>query len=295
MMKSIATTLLVLFSALAVAQESIYEKSDSIAIERIIKKHSATEYGSTGELALAVAQEFIGKRYVAGTLENGKDEPLYISCDKLDCTTFVELVTAITISISHNEGTFHDVCRNLERVRYRGGVRGGYASRLHYTSWWIEDNTSKGIIREMTEECKHRFRTLNLCFMSKHPESYTSLKEDTIMQKRIEELEMPFRDIKSSYIPKEYLNNKENIKHISNGDIIALVTTIDGLDISHVGFACWKEGRLHLLHASSGKGEVIMDSTPLYEYQRNKSKHIGIKVMRIIMRTTSSDTDNQKK
>ena len=282
--------MLTLFPVFAAAQERIYGKSDSIAIERILEKHSATEYRSTGELALAVAQEFIGKRYVAGTLENGKAEPLYISCDKLDCTTFVELVTAITISIGHNKKRFGDVCMNLERVRYRGGTRDGYASRLHYTSWWIEDNISKGIIREMTEECTHRYRTLDLCFMSKHPESYTSLKEDTTMQKRIEELEIPFRGIKSSYIPKEYLNDKEKIKHIRNGDIIALVTTFEGLDISHIGFACWKDGRLHLLHASSGKGKVINDTTTLYEYQRNKSKQIGIKVIRI-----TSDTYNQKK
>ena len=289
MMRGITITLLTLFSVLAAAQERIYKKSDSIAIERILEKHSATEYRSTGELALAVAQEFIGKRYVAGTLENSKAEPLYISCDKLDCTTFVELVTAITISIGHNKKRFGDVCMNLERVRYRGGTRNGYASRLHYTSWWIEDNTSKGIIKEITEECNHRSRTLNLCFMSKHPGSYQLLKEDTLMQKRIEELEKPFRGIKSSYIPKEHLNDKEKINHIRNGDIIALVTTIEGLDISHVGFACWKDGTLHLLHASSGKGEVIMDSTPLYEYQRNKSKQIGIKVIRI-----TSDTYNQK-
>lgn len=290
MMRSITITLLTLFPVFAAAQERIYGKSDSIAIERILEKHSATEYRSTGELALAVAQEFIGKRYVAGTLENGKAELLYISCDKLDCTTFVELVTAITISIGHNKKTFGDICKNLERVRYRGGTRDGYASRLHYTSWWIEDNISKGIIREMTEECNHRSRTLNLCFMSKHPGSYPLLKEDTLMQKSIEALEIPFRGIKSSYIPKEYLNDKEKIKYIRNGDIIALVTTIEGLDISHVGFACWKDGTLHLLHASSGKGKVINDTTTLYEYQRNKSKQIGIKVMRI----TSPETDNQK-
>ncbi len=290
MMRSITITLLTLFPVFAAAQEHIYGKSDSIAIERILEKHSATEYRSTGELALAVAQEFIGKRYVAGTLENGKAEPLYISCDKLDCTTFVELVTAITISIGHNKKTFGDICKNLERVRYRGGVRNGYASRLHYTSWWIEDNTSKGIIREITKECTHRYRTLDLCFMSKHSGSYPLLKEDTLMQKRIEALEIPFRGIKSSYIPKEYLNDKEKIKYIRNGDIIALVTTIEGLDISHVGFACWKDGTLHLLHASSGKGKVINDTTTLYEYQRNKSKQIGIKVMR----TTSPETDNQK-
>lgn len=281
MIKTTATILVALLPMIATAQSIIYSKSDSIAIERILEKHSATAYGSKGELALAVAQEFLGKRYVAGTLDRNTGEPLYISCDKLDCSTFVELVTAITMSIGKDERTFGSVCNNLERVRYRGGMRDGYASRLHYTSWWIEDNISKGIIKEMTEECSHRFRTLNLWFMSKHPESYLHLKDDIEMQKRIDEFETPYRGIPNSYIPKEFLNDKEKIKQIKNGDIIALVTTTGGLDISHVGFAYWKGGRLHLLHASSAKGKVIKDPVPLFEYQRSKSRQIGIKVMRI--------------
>mgnify|MGYP003311338130 CR=1 FL=1 len=100
-------------------------------------------------------------------------------------------------------------------------------------------------------------------------------------EQRIEELEKPFRGISSSYIPKECLNDKENIKHIKNGDIIALVTTVAGLDIAHVGFAYWKEGNLHLLHASSAKSKVIKDPLTLYEYQKNKKRQIGIKVLRI--------------
>lgn len=69
---------------------------------------------------------------------------------------------------------------------------------------------------------------------------------------------------------------------IADGDIIALVTTIDGLDISHVGFAFWKDGKLHLLHASSAEGKVIMDTTTLYDYQKNKRTQIGIRVLRIL-------------
>lgn len=263
------------------AQEVIYNKSDSIAIERILHEEQADAYNGTGDLALAIADRFIGCEYVAGTLENGNEEPLFVSTEKLDCSTFVELVTAIVITIESGDKDFCSFCRNLEKIRYRDGIRNGYESRLHYTTWWIEDNISKGTITEFTENCSHKFRTLNLCFMSKHPDSYPMLKNDIRMQKRIEELEKPFRGISSSYIPKESLNDKENIKHIKNGDIIALVTTVAGLDIAHVGFAYWEEGNLHLLHASSAKSKVIKDPLTLYEYQKNKKKQIGIKVLRI--------------
>ena len=98
----------------------------------------------------------------------------------------------------------------------------------------------------------------------------------------IEELEIPYRGIRSSYIPKQLLDKKNEISHIANGDIIALVTTIAGLDIAHVGFAYWKNGKLHILHASSGRGKVIKDQTTLFDYMKNRSKQPGIRVMRRI-------------
>ena len=63
--------------------------------------------------------------------------------------------------------------------------------------------------------------------------------------------------------------------------IIALVTTVKGLDISHVGFAYWNDGTLHLLHASSGTGKVIKDTVTLFNYQKNRNKQIGIRVLRL--------------
>ncbi|MBE6294957.1 MAG: DUF1460 domain-containing protein [Bacteroidales bacterium] len=281
-MKRVPTIMLLfILPLLTTAQEIIYTSNDSITIERILQRHSCHKHKSTGELALAVAGEFIGCRYVAGTLENDSYEPLFISCTKLDCTTFVELVTAITLSIKEQENTFAAVCRNLEKIRYREGKRTGYASRLHYTSWWIADNEERGTVEEVTTDSKYRYNRLNLDFMSTHPDSYSMLKDNPSMQARIAELEKPFRDIDIPYIPKESLNGSKRKINIEDGDIIALVTTIKGLDVSHVGFAFWQDGKLHLMHASSAKGEVIMDPTTLFDYQKGKSKQCGIRAIRI--------------
>lgn len=66
---------------------------------------------------------------------------------------------------------------------------------------------------------------------------------------------------------------------IKNGDIIAITTNIKGLDVVHTGFACWVDGKLHLLHASSVMKKVILDSQTLFEYSKNKKAHTGVRVI----------------
>ena len=281
MKRGVSIFAFILLPLLTMAQSIVYEKDDSIAIENILHRHSPDKYKECGELAIAIAREFIDSKYVAGTLENGQEEPLYISCSKLDCTTFVELVIALTLSIRQEEPCFATVCSSLEKIRYREGCRKGYESRLHYTSWWTEDNTAKGIIEEVTTDTRNKHRRFDLNFMSTHPDNYAMLKSDTAMQGRIAELERPFCGISVPYIPKELLNEKKSSLKIKDGDIIALVTTIDGLDVSHIGFAFWRNEKLHLLHASSGKGKVIEDHVTLFDYLKNKSKQCGIRVIRI--------------
>ena len=42
--------------------------------------------------------------------------------------------------------------REIERMRYRGGKRRGYASRLHYFSEWISDGARRGLVRDLGKE-----------------------------------------------------------------------------------------------------------------------------------------------
>ena len=85
-----------------------------------------------------------------------------------------------------------------------------------------------------------------------------------------------------AYNPKEKLNLSPDELKIKDGDILAITTNIKGLDVVHVGFAFWREGKLHLLHASSIAKKVIDDPQPLYEYSRNKKAHMGIRVIQVI-------------
>lgn len=282
MRNCITIIFLAFFATSSFSQEILYEKQDSIFIEGIIEEMSVKEFSNSGKLLLAIADKFAGCRYVAGTLENGEKEPLYVSCSKLDCTTFVELTLAIATTIEKKEGKFNDVCKNLEKIRYRNGERKGYASRLHYISQWIEDSLKQRTITEVTSCRISRKGRLHLSFMSSHPQNYTMLKDNPGTTREIEAMEKPFRNKEIEYIPKDMLDRGADELPIKDGDILALTTNIDGLDVTHIGFAFWHNERVHLLHASSSKEMVIRDNMTLYDYQKKRKSQTGIRIFRLI-------------
>lgn len=264
----------------AVAQIS-YSKSDSIIIENILSICESSS-ASGGELVMNIAKKFIGTPYVSGTLDRQEKETPTVNTGETDCTTFVETVTAMAITANENKKDFGSFCRNLIKIRYRNGRHERYSDRLHYISQWIADSAKRGIIEEINTVAHTATQHLELKFMSYNPQSYRQLANDSVAIKEIEEHEKPFRGLDVKYIPKTSLNNPKLKNHIKNGDIIAIVTAIDGLDVSHLGFAEWIDEELHLLHASSIKGKVISDPQTLYEYMANKKNHLGIRVFRLL-------------
>lgn len=278
-MRKVFFLLTFLLATITTAQERIYEKSDSIFVTGLLTKYSATT--SIGELLLSIAKEFTGHKYVAGTLDTHSNEPLVISTTAVDCTTFVEYVLAIHITINEGKNSFDDFCRSLEIIRYRNGIRNGYASRLHYISQWAADSAKEGFLEEVTHASPHHTRTLKLNFMSCHPASYRQLKENPQLVKEIAKWEAPFQAQEMDYIPKELLHKKQGELHIKNGDIVALTTNIEGLDVVHIGFAFWEKEELRILHASSAEGKVVKENRSLYLYQKEKKSHTGIRVFRV--------------
>jgi hypothetical protein len=67
---------------------------------------------------------------------------------------------------------------------------------------------------------------------------------------------------------------------INNGDVIAFTTKDEGLDVAHVGFAIWQGKNLHLLHASSKEGGVVISKKTLVAYLKSNKKFAGIIIAR---------------
>lgn len=271
--------------------------SDSIRVTSFL--NGAPSFTDNQHRVLYFAKCFLGVPYAGGTLETFPDEHLVVRTDSVDCTTFVEYVTALALSDEIRHAGLSTVpkafvkCADelqpytlfksvLKTIRYRKGVIEGYPSRLHYFSDWIDDNERKGLVKEVTEDSPFVSLTKDLNFMSSHASLYPFLANDASALRQIQQVEERFQNYTMTYIPKEKLELGNDSLHIQDGDILTLVTNIKGLDVVHVGFACWKGKHLHLLHASSAKKEVLIDPITLYNYSKTKKAHIGIRVVRIL-------------
>ena len=230
---------------------------------------------------LDVAKRFLGIPYVAGTLEIEGEERLVVNEDSLDCTTFVECTVARWLSMKNDSLTMEQW---TELLRYRNGVVNGYLSRLHYFTDWVAENEHRGVWYEVAPEegsLIWQTDTLTLSFMSEHPQSYPYLKEHAWAVDSMRNIEQRYAHHPIHYIGKKNLNLPPEELPIQDGDILALVTTIKGLDVTHLGFAVWRGKTLHLMHASMKHKQVVIDEQPLYDYLKNRNSCPGIRVVRL--------------
>lgn len=256
-------------------------EQDRVQVEKWLKEAIGLSQDSCRTLHFA--KKMLGVPYVAGTLDGNEEEQLVVHVDQLDCTTFVETVLALCIADKRGERSFDGFKKALIDVRYRNGILDGYASRLHYFSDWIRNNEQMGFVKECTSEtaCSQP-KELWLDFMTTHVDSYLPMKKDPALVEVMAAQEKNWQGTVVSYIPKEKLNLSPEELKIKDGDILAMVTNIKGLDIVHVGFAFWKDNQLHLLHASSVAKKVIEDPQTQYESSKKTKAHIGVRAIRFI-------------
>ena len=256
-------------------------EQDSIKVENWLKEAISLPQDSCRTLHFA--KQMLGVPYVAGTLDGNEEEQLVVHVDQLDCTTFVETVLALCIADKRDARSFDGFKKALTDVRYRDGVLDGYASRLHYFSDWIRNNEQMGFVKECTSETScAQPQELWLNFMTTHVDSYQPMKKNPALVEVMAAQEKNWQGTIVSYIPKEKLNLPPEELKIKNGDILAMVTNIKGLDIVHVGFAFWKDNHLHLLHASSSAKKVIEDPKTQYESSGKTKAHIGLRAIRVV-------------
>lgn len=240
-----------------------------------------------GDAIAQMGESFVGTPYRAATLEVPGPERLVINLHELDCVTFVETVLALMRFVRQDgvaalgdslaararyEGYLRD-------IRYRAGTIAGYGSRLHYFSDWLATNAGAGHVAIMTAQLGGVPDLRPITFMTGHAGSYPALQDSSTLV-TIEEVERglnagPVRLV----IPKEAIAGVVN--GIRDGDIIAASSTVAGLDVSHTGFAIWKNGELHLLHAPLTGSPVEISPLPLAERIKTISSQWGIMVARV--------------
>ena len=263
-----------------------YSKEDSAKIVRILID-AETKRGGENQM-MYFGKQFLGIPYVAHTLENGDKEHLIVNVHGLDCTTFVETVLALKMCDDKNERSFETYCNNLMKIRYREGQLVDYTSRLHYFTWWGEDNEQLGIVKQVVTPNGAYPTTatqkINVNYMTQNPNLYKQLKNHPEFIPVIRKYEQESNGRTYRYIPKSLLNQGKSKlgDFIKDGDIASIITSKAGLDTSHIVILYWQGNTLHIMHASSLAHKVIMDSKPFYDYMMNQQNHLGIRVYRPI-------------
>ena len=257
-----------------------YSKRDSLKVVELLE--NAKQLKPDDNVIIYFARQLLDIPYVAKTLEKFPKERLIINLTQLDCTTYVENVLALSLCTKNKKYTFADFCRYLRLIRYRGGEV-SYVKRLHYFSEWIEDNTRMGFVKEVNEPNPPfaQSQTLEINYMSTHVGQYPMLVKNPEWVKDIAKMEDELNGREYPYIPKGDISNNELFwDTIHNGDIIALTTNKKGLDVSHIGFAIWGVGGLHMLNASQIRHKVVEEPMTLYEYMQRHPSQTGIRIVR---------------
>jgi len=250
-----------------------YLPADTIIFGKFLKYSQ-----QSGHSIIHTARFFMDTPYVGGTLEGGDKEQLVVNLRELDCVTFVENVMALYLMLQSERHTFDNFYRILQQIRYRNGIIDGYLSRLHYFSDWLDNSRQKGII-SLPPITGCRNFTPAVSFMSTHCDNYQALKAHPDWCKQMTVIEKDINKLKLCYIPKEQVKIYE--KTIQTGDIIAITTHIQGLDVAHTGFAIVQNGKLYLLHASYEAKKVIISDETLHNYLARRKNHSGVMAGRV--------------
>jgi hypothetical protein len=231
-----------------------------------------------GDIVVEVGKTFLGAPYEPHTLEQPGDERLVVNLRTFDCVTFVESVLALARCIKSNTPTFDAFATELLRIRYRGGVLDGYASRLHYFSEWMEDAEAKDIAARSTARLDGKSFEKTINWMTTHHNSYPRLS-DAAVHAAMETIERRLSKRDLRYIPGNHVGNAD----IRNGDIVGIMTNLSGLDISHTGIAVrTAAGEVRYMHAPNVKGSVNITPIPLGTYVAKNKSAIGIMISRPI-------------
>lgn len=281
--------LLLLFTVQACAQNDkkesseklnndiVYTQQDAEIFADIISKFKDDADKPINVLIPEIGKYFLGNEYVAHTLETEENEKLILNLRELDCTTYAENLFALARTLKSENQSFNQFAQEIEKIRYRDGVRNEYPSRLHYFSDWIYNNRDNGLVSTPADEIGHEYPTA-VHFMSSNPDKYKHLDGNPNYVSIIAEQEETINNNHYFFIPREEI--ADQINQLKEGDIIGLTTSLDGLDISHVGVLVKVDNKLHLMHASQSSLKVEISEEPIEHFLKPNSTGTGIMVAR---------------
>ena len=233
-----------------------------------------------GELAEGTPYEaYTLEAYLRGGGSPRSTEPLTLWLTRFDCVSLVESCLAVArVADDPGAPTWERFGQEIERMRYRGGKRQGYGSRLHYFSEWIADGARRGLLHDLSAELGGIEDARPLRFMTEHRASYPALADEEVFR-QIGVMERGLDQQPRRVIPKA--NIAKVADRIESGDVLAFATSIPGLDVTHSAFAYRDaSGALRVLHAPLSGGVVEVSRLGLPEYVAAIKRATGVLIAR---------------
>ena len=249
------------------------------AMTNALSKRNEAE--SIGALMQTIGLYFRGRPYLAGTLDQPPTETLVVRFDGFDCVTFVETTLALARSAQMADSSYSGFARRLAEQRYRDSGPVGYCGRLHYFTEWLADNAERALVRRRGDELNGRPLRDTLDFMSTHRSAYDRFATNDSLFACIRTMESRLQTRQQNdpvrYVPQDSIRAVHD--QLRAGDIVAFVSSINGLDVAHTGLVYVAEdGSRGLLHASLSDGVVV--SPDLQRYVQKIDRQIGMVVAR---------------
>lgn len=288
-MKTLMVSLLLMLAVSASSQTVEYEREDSIRVMALLNDAYSVNAGEgrgIGDWVVHFGRAIkdMGVPYVGHTLEPFDKERLIVNLRQMDCTTFTENAVTLSLCMKNGLKSFEAFCHILQKIRYQNGDVPCYTRRLHYFTSWILDNTEMGFCHEIQSPNPPftGLQSIMVDYMSKNPSKYRML---TVNPEDIPAIRLMENDIcgkQFRYIPKQEIKNTTSLRQaVHNGDILAIITNIKGLDTQHIGIAVWHDDGLHLLNASSIHKKVVEEPMTLRQYLYKHPTMPGIRVVRL--------------
>ncbi len=257
---------------------SIPDNPDGQRFQQIMKEAIALKLSQKplDQILHNIAQQFLGSAYQGGLLDKSEKETLVASLTQFDCVLFVETVLALVRGIAVEDYTYSTFTENIVEQRYRQGKMETYCDRLHYFSEWIVDNEKRGNVVNLTPSLGGIPLNKTLNFMTTHKGSYPQMVKNEANYQCIAQVEENLRQLNLTYLPTSGIS--EVYSQLKSGDIIAITTNIQGLDVTHTGLVYRQANQVGLIHASPA-GQVTI-APDLQQYVSRVRGASGILVVR---------------
>jgi cell wall-associated NlpC family hydrolase len=200
---------------------------------------------AAGERIAFLSEKFLGTPYREFTLigEETASEVLVVNLEGLDCFTFIDYIEAMRLS-----GSFPEFTEKLRKVRYRSGEV-AFSKRNHFFSDWTEYN--RDCVLDVTEAIGGKNTEKTRKILNRKGDGTKIVNGVPTVERVI------------SHIPSEAID-RTILGRLRTGDYVGVYSSLQGLDVSHVGVVISEGKTVSLRHASVKYRSVVDEDLAAY-------------------------------